>query len=418
MAVQALTGITDEMVAKAPTFEEMAAELVARLDGRLLVAHNARFDYGFLRAAFARAGIRYRAPVLCTVKLSRLLFPHQRRHNLDALLIRHALFCADRHRALGDARVLWELARRWRLDPGEAALRSACERLLARPPLPAALPAAIEEDLPEGPGAYVFHGEVGTVLYVGAAADIRSRVLSHFSGTRRTANDAQIAASIRRLEWCETAGELSAHLEKTRLERALQPRFNRNAAGGDRFTWQWSFEKPALPPQLVCVEARDLREGDLFGLFRSRGSAVAALRGLAAAHRLCTVLVGLDDAAPGGGCSAIVDGRCRGACIGGEPVIAHAMRLVQALAALRVRPWPYRGPIAIHEHNRRNARTTVHVIDRWCHLGTARSPDEEYEIAARTSAAAFDVDTYRILTRLIKAPPPGWTIVPLAANRM
>ena len=92
-AIQALTGITNDMVAGAPAFEELATELYERLAGRVFVAHNARFDYGFLRHAFERAGLHFQARTLCTVKLSRRLYPEYARHNLDSLIERHRLRC-------------------------------------------------------------------------------------------------------------------------------------------------------------------------------------------------------------------------------------------------------------------------------------------------------------------------------------
>ena len=86
--ITGLTGIDDAMVAGAPAFERIATELRERLQGKLLVAHNARFDYGFLKAEFARLGVDFRSPVLCTVKLSRKLAPKAGRHNLDTLIER------------------------------------------------------------------------------------------------------------------------------------------------------------------------------------------------------------------------------------------------------------------------------------------------------------------------------------------
>src|SRR5207253_10307829 len=106
------TGITNDMVEHAPTFESIAEMLFERLAGKVLVAHNARFDYGFLRNEFQRSGLRYRARVLCTVKLSRALFPQHRRHNLDSLIERHSLSCSARHRALGDAEAIWQFAQK------------------------------------------------------------------------------------------------------------------------------------------------------------------------------------------------------------------------------------------------------------------------------------------------------------------
>ena len=78
----------------------------------MFIAHNARFDYGFLRNAFKAAGHSLRADVLCTVKLSRKLFPEEAKHNLDALIQRHQLQPQGRHRALADADLLWQLWRK------------------------------------------------------------------------------------------------------------------------------------------------------------------------------------------------------------------------------------------------------------------------------------------------------------------
>ena len=105
-SIVAFTGIDDSMVADAPPFADVVQEVRRRLDGRLFVAHNARFDYGFLRAEFRRLGVKFSAPVLCTVKLSRALYTEYARHNLDTLMERFGLACMARHRALGDAQVL------------------------------------------------------------------------------------------------------------------------------------------------------------------------------------------------------------------------------------------------------------------------------------------------------------------------
>jgi len=228
--VQVLTGITDDMAAAAPRFEALSAMLAQKLAGKVLAAHNARFDYGFLKAEFARAGVRYDAPVLCTVRLARRLFPQHRRHNLDALILRHAIFCLDRHRALGDAQVLWELAQIWHRELGADALESACADLLRRTPVPAGLAADIFDTLPEGPGVYVLHGENG-VLYVGGGANIRSRVMAHFCGGRRPARDARIAAEVTRVECIETAGVLGAHIRQAQLVKTLVPAYNRKRPG-------------------------------------------------------------------------------------------------------------------------------------------------------------------------------------------
>jgi DNA polymerase-3 subunit epsilon len=109
--IQMLTGITNEMVAAAPRFDDIAGELFERLQGRIFVAHNARFDYGFLRRELGRTGHKFSAKTLCTVRLSRRLYPAEPRHNLDSLIARHNIECRARHRAAGDADAVWQFLR-------------------------------------------------------------------------------------------------------------------------------------------------------------------------------------------------------------------------------------------------------------------------------------------------------------------
>jgi DNA polymerase-3 subunit epsilon len=134
--IQRFTGITNGMVRGAPSFAEVADDVLARLEGSLFVAHNARFDYGFLDHEFKRLGRVFRRPALCTVKLSRALYPEHRRHGLDALIDRHGLDCAARHRALGDARVLWDFIRRIDTEKPPEAIRAALKKAITSPAVP------------------------------------------------------------------------------------------------------------------------------------------------------------------------------------------------------------------------------------------------------------------------------------------
>lgn len=104
--IEGLTGICTDMLAAAPSFPALASQLHERLADRLFIAHNVRFDYGFIENEFARAGLDYAAQTLCTVRLSRRLYPDHRRHSLDALIERHAIRCGNRHRAMADAETL------------------------------------------------------------------------------------------------------------------------------------------------------------------------------------------------------------------------------------------------------------------------------------------------------------------------
>jgi DNA polymerase-3 subunit epsilon len=110
------TGITDSMVKKAPKFEEVAEDILPLFEDSIFVAHNSSFDYGFLREEFRRAGLMFKADSLCTVRLSRILYPEFRRHNLSALIERFGFKCKARHRAFDDAKVLWDFFKKIQKD--------------------------------------------------------------------------------------------------------------------------------------------------------------------------------------------------------------------------------------------------------------------------------------------------------------
>jgi DNA polymerase-3 subunit epsilon len=414
--IQALTGISNDMVAPAARFEEIARELYEAIDGRVLIAHNARFDYGFLKNEFRRLGKTFTAPVLCTVKLSRKLFPQHPRHNLDSLMLRHGIQCDARHRALGDARVLWELAQQWRQEPGEEAVLAATEKLLKTTTVPAGLADNAFDHIPEGPGVYLFYGEKDVPLYVGKSINLRTRVMSHFSGDHRVAKDMRIAAEVKRIDWIETAGELGALIEEARLVKKLSPVHNRQLRRASELcAWHWPADRHDEAPELVS--ARDLTGGefrDLYGLFRSRRTAIEALREIALEHELCHALLGLEKRK--GPCFAYQIKRCRGACAGVETPREHAARLAAALAVLRVRAWPFPGRIGIRETSTDGERCDMHVLDQWCHLGTVSSEEELRDLQEGSLRPLFDLDTYKILTRYLLNGKHRPQIVPLTAN--
>lgn len=136
--IQHLTGISDQMVKDAPLIDTVLDTVRSRLDGGLFIAHNARFDYGFLNNACMRAGLGLPNEVLCTVRLSRRLFPAERRHNLDTLIERHQLITGDRHRALADADLLWQLWNKFSAQIEPETFQSAVQALRQRPGMPQA----------------------------------------------------------------------------------------------------------------------------------------------------------------------------------------------------------------------------------------------------------------------------------------
>ena len=399
-----LTGIDNDMLAGAPSFEDIARELRARLDGRLFVAHNVRFDYGFIRREFARLGDPWQAPSLCTVRLSRALYPDMPRHNLDALIERHGIQIEKRHRAMPDAQVLVEFWRKLRAAWPATELQCALDLAAHRATLPAALSADLPDDLPETPGVYRFFGagEQGgeILLYVGQANNLRERVLDHFRVRSASSRSAKLAQQVRRVDWTETAGELGASLLEAREIRDRQPQYNRQAHGaGARFSWLFEAD---LAPRLVKLDAGVLRAGGAFGTYRSERDARRALEELARAHKWCRKVLGLE---PGeGSCLGYQVNLCRGACVGAEPRARHLARVKLGMMRFHLPAWPHAGPVVVREG--RGEHAELHVFDAWQHWVTVRAHECELplsEIARRPASQRreFDYDSFRILTRLL-----------------
>lgn len=402
--IQGLTGISNAMVKDAPSFAELAPALHDRLQGALFIAHNARFDYGFLRNAFDEAGLPYKADVLCTVKLSRALYPKERKHNLDTLITRHDLKADARHRALADADLLWQLWQKLTAVHPEETFNAALHSLLQRPSLPSNLPADVLDSIPDTPGVYLFYGENDLPLYVGKSVKLRQRVLSHFNADHKLFKEMRLSQQLHRIDVRETAGEIGALLLEAQLVKDLQPVHNRLLRRqGDLCAWQLKEdERGHTLPVLINASDHDFGRADrLYGLFSGKRKAEAALRELAETHQLCLVTLGLEGrSGKNKPCFNWQLKRCKGVCIGKEDPSFHRARLEAALASLRVKTWPYPGAIGLVEEI--GTRTDTHVVDNWCYLGTARSEDELYSLLEHAPARpAFDLDTYKILNRAL-----------------
>jgi len=400
--IQGLTGISDEMVADAPLFEELVPELKRRLAGRVFVAHNARFDYAFIKQGFLAAGEDLRAPTLCTVKLSRKLFPKEARHNLDALTARHGLLAQGRHRAMADADLLlqfWQILMR-DIPPEE--LDAAVHELLGRPSLPSHLDASLLVELPTGPGVYLFYGENDLPIYIGKSKTIRSRVLAHFSSDVRSSKELSLAQQVRRVEWRETTGEISALLLEADLVKSMRPTHNRQLRLNQNVC-TLVLDAPQAFPQVQSLsidEALPEQSGRAYGLFQSMTEAKRSLRLLCEEHGLCQAVLGVEKRKQGEACFGRQLKKCQGACEGGESLERHHLRVMTALARLKVRDWPFAGPAFLREGE------ALLIFQDWAYLGTAHSEADLEDCLAGRRQIQFDRDTYRILLKVVGQMQP------------
>ncbi|HEY2590689.1 MAG TPA: exonuclease domain-containing protein [Steroidobacteraceae bacterium] len=407
--IQHFTGITDEMVREAPYFEDIADQVLEHLSGRVFVAHNARFDHGFLRRELGRIGRKLAARIVCTVRLSRRLDREAREHHLDAVIERYGLACGRRHRALPDAQALWQL---WTALPARHAredIDRALEEIVNARVVPAHLPATLADELPESPGIYRFYGENGALLYVGKAGNIRERVFQHWHAAVREGREQRLAAETRSVDWIETIGELGALLAEARQVREMKPLYNRQLRGA-RELWTWVVADDGAAPELAPLGQvpMSFESADCFGLYRTQSAARRALTALAREERLCLKALGLEAGA--GSCFAYQLGRCAGACVGEEPLRRHAARLKIVFAAERLRPWPFEGPAGVRERGP-DGRSQLHVFEDWRHLATISSEEEldDLEGLALSRRAPFDLEVYRIVCRhMRRGRAMGW----------
>jgi DNA polymerase-3 subunit epsilon len=182
--ISALTGITQAMTDKAPTFAEIASQLYHLLHDKIFVAHNVSFDYGFIQQEFSQSGYVFNAPRLCTVKLSRKAFPGKRSYSLGNICSDMGIGIQNRHRAGGDAFATGELFHLCLKQLGQTEvlkMARATKRKIVVPP-------ALNEDdinqLPEETGVYFFKDQRGKILYTGKAINIQKRVKQHFDVKR------------------------------------------------------------------------------------------------------------------------------------------------------------------------------------------------------------------------------------------
>jgi DNA polymerase-3 subunit epsilon len=401
-----VTGIDEGMVKNAPRFEDIAQVVWEKLQDCTFVAHNVRFDYGFLKNEFKRHNFDFSAKTLCTVKLSRQLYPQHSRHGLDALITRFNLNVENRHRALDDCQLMIDLWGLWHQADAEA-LMAAVQQQLRGPILPKNLAAEHIENLPRTPGVYYFYAEKDSIpLYIGKSVDIRKRVLSHFSGDHLSSKQAKMVGQIAHINYHQTTGELGALLHEAEQIKEYLPVYNRQLRRlKTMYTLQLQETKDYHTVEIKEIEpAEFLQSHNYYGSFKSQREAKKVLDKFVLELGLCEQLLGLTKG--NAACFSHQLGKCHGACIGKVLPIKYNLALQQALLKYKLKRWYFDGPIAIKERCENQERSQVHFFDQWCYLGTLEASNDEPLNVADLNPPKFDVDHYKILQRFFRQPRP------------
>lgn len=412
--ITGLTGITDDDVAGSPRFGQVAEELSEILDGAIFVAHNVRFDYAFLKMEFERLGATFRPPLLCTVRLSRRLFPQFKTHKLQALIERHRLSAPARHRAYDDAHCLWQFYRMCLAEFDLDTIELAVKAQLGTQSLPSQLDRAQVDALPEGPGVYIFEDEDGAPLYVGKSVTVRRRVMSHFAADYGRGAELKLAQAVRRLRAIPTHGELSALLLESDMVKDLQPQYNRQLRQKEMMTLVLGARTPEGYASVRLADAREIEPesvGRLLAIYTTQGRAKLSLQALVSRYRLCPKLMGLEKTKRA--CFLSQLGKCDGACEGGEPTKAYNERFDYAFERQKIATWPYRGPVLIREQHSHAEGSAGFVVDGWCLTATLREL-EDGSVETRPEVRRFDLDRYKIIRQFLENPRNRRAVTPLS----
>lgn len=394
------TNISMNELEQAPLFREVSDEIYSFLEDSIFIAHNVRFDYGFVRSAFRSIGFTYTAPHFCTAKLSKMLFPMERSHSLDALATRHNLHIPHRHRALDDARAMFDYFKKLEAIFPEDVLLEACTRLQKRTMVPIEVMEKVNGALPESCGVYLFYGEDGLPLYVGMSKNIHTRILQHFSANLREYKELRITDTTKSIDTIDMAGVLGSQLLEAHLIKELQPLYNRQLRGQKQYTLIRKDEsKPYTTVSIEYADEIDPSEiHGIWGIAKSKRQAKQLVQSTAEKHMLCQHILGIDTSSP---CFAYKLQKCRGACVGAESTLLHNVRTEMAFSGLKLKQWRFDEPQIVRERSEELGFEDVFTVDNWRIIEAKRYSLETGETIEMpyTASNSFSLDTYKILVR-------------------
>ncbi len=327
-----LTGITNEMVAKAPRFFEIAKKIVEITDNATFVAHNATFDYRFVQAEFKRLGYDYSRQTLCTVKLARKYLPGHGSYSLGVLCGDLGININGRHRAAGDALATLELfeilLKKYPniIDHEIISVKKKAENIA-----PHLNPEKLLQ-IPESTGIYYFHDTNGDIIYIGKSINIRKRVHEHI--TRPTTKRAtEMLSHITDISYETTGSELIALILEADAIKQHLPKYNKRGRRRTSPYGLFSFEDNEGYTNLAIKKIADTN-GSPITTFAKMNDGQTMLYKLIERYALCQKLCGLYKSS--NACFHHQIGQCKGACIGEEPQSSYNQRAGEAIESIGV----------------------------------------------------------------------------------
>jgi len=355
--ITSLTGINDEMVADAPKFYEIAKQIVEYTEDKILVAHNASFDYKFIKSEFKSLGFDFIRNNLCTLQLSRKLIPGHRSYSLGKLCGDLGINVENRHRAAGDALATVELFKILQKQNNQEGAEDALAAS-ARPNLKNLHPQldqAFLDNLSEETGVYYFLNDQHQVIYIGKSKNIRKRILSHLSnnGSRRSI---ELKESIAQIEYELTGSELVALLVESSEIKKHSPRYNRAQKRKTMQYGLYSFKDENGYLNLKIDKTSGRVNETPHTCFSAKAEATSVLSKISERHWLCQKLCGLYETE--GACFHHEIRQCNGACVGKESAAVYNNRVTKAISTFY---YENKNFLIIDKGRNNNERSVVQV---------------------------------------------------------
>ena len=329
--ITGLTGITTDMVTDAPPFDQIAEDILRLLEGRVFVAHNAHFDYSFLKKEFEQVGINWQTKKLCTVRLSRKIIPGLRSYSLGSLAESLGIKIVNRHRAGGDAEATVKVFSNLLQRDKDGYITRSLKRNSGETILPPNLPKAEFDKLPAKAGVYYFINARGRVIYVGKANNIKKRIAGHFTGDAREWSRSKIRNEIHHISYELTGNELIALILESQEIRRFWPKYNMAQKYRVEEWGIYDYEDRngyhRFNVNTITRGSRPLIR------FSTKGDAWNFLWEKVREFNLCPKLSGLQVSK--GLCFQHQTGECKGACMGIESEKKYNKRAISAIASFK-----------------------------------------------------------------------------------
>lgn len=327
-----LTGISNAMVEGAPLFHEVAKEIVEMTEGAVFVAHNVKFDYSFVQAAFKDLGYNFHRSTLCTVRLSRKAFPGYKSYSLGEICRELNIRIENRHRALGDALATAELFSQI-LKTNAAVIDEVKD---AKSKTSTYIPPLLKEDaldrIPTGlTGVYYFHNQLGDVIYVGKSNDIRKRITQHFASPK-TKKSIRMLDELAHISIENTGSELIALLLESDEIKKLKPIYNTSQKRSSAIPYYSIYHRTDEQGYIELYIDRYQEDKEVLTTVDSSVQAKKIFEKAVEQYQLCLSKCNLHKFA--GPCFNYQIKKCLGACVSSESPEKYNERAMAAIESM------------------------------------------------------------------------------------